>query len=866
MWPVLACSLTTPVCAALLHACGPFFTLPWLSRAQLATAGSTQHTIERASPDVPTLTMEETVVHVAATRNDPTAQKPTRISGDSVTQSPVRSGLQRRSLSRASNATQEAAGSVGRSLQHTASAGAMRSGDAVDAHAENAAFSAFAVQQTAFLPTFSTQAALDKRYTPHAPKLVSRVALLLLNTAPRMFNHMRGNKLRDLIINAIPRGAGQVCFMNNPWSGLLMVAGLAINMTPQYTLFGVAGLVLSTVFAAWLRVGWAPIRSGLFGYNGILVGYSLPILMYGVNDSDASLRSILSSAFAVVLFSFLCVILTISLGNLMVPSISCPPFTLPFNISAMLYYLCVASSQAFILNASGQPAPHYRLIAGDRYWQAWENEAYFANGWEVIQVVFRGVSQVFLCDYWPSGVIVVCALALCSRISACMAVWGSGVGMLTGMFFGASKADIFLGLWGYNSVLACIAVGGMFFVMSARTFMLATACAFLCAVLQGAMMVLLAPSGVATLTMPFCLGTIVFVLVQRTLPDFIPVQLQSLTTPEEHLARAREAAREMREAVRLWKRINQCKERAVQRVIRIRRGMVLLCAQSTQAAGASGGTTEWNGLPASVALSAVLSYLRSTGEFEHVSESGAEAIVRRMVGDSVLPAGFEMGTIAEETTSPVFSRPGVGVAPGPGGTAVGSQSTSAWHVNGSSNSLQAPMSVNSAPAPRMHGWIPFKNMFEGDDSSDATRGGPNVVMLALEHAWLCHVAAHPGTAAMYRHKPVRVWRLQAHFASKRLPPAAIKEAVKAAAPSRQSGGSGGDEGRSSSTGSSSRQLLQMSGVSDRNLHAGGGGGGGGGGGALRSASNRLLGSGLTVTSPHSVRYIESQELKQQPQS
>lgn len=52
------------------------------------------------------------------------------------------------------------------------------------------------------------------------------------------------------------------------------------------------------------------------------------------------------------------------------------------------------------------------------------------------------------------------------------------------MFFGVSRSALYEGLWGYNSVLACIAVGGMFFVPRPRTFLLATLCAFLCAVMQ----------------------------------------------------------------------------------------------------------------------------------------------------------------------------------------------------------------------------------------------------------------------------------------------------------------------------------------------------------------------------------------------
>jgi hypothetical protein len=59
----------------------------------------------------------------------------------------------------------------------------------------------------------------------------------------------------------------------------------------------------------------------------------------------------------------------------------------------------------------------------------------------------------------PQAGLWICAgLGVCSLISMGVAIMGSALGLLTGMFFGASKASLFAGLWGYNSVLACIAV------------------------------------------------------------------------------------------------------------------------------------------------------------------------------------------------------------------------------------------------------------------------------------------------------------------------------------------------------------------------------------------------------------------------
>jgi urea transporter len=104
---------------------------------------------------------------------------------------------------------------------------------------------------------------------------------------------------------------------------------------------------------------------------------------------------------AVVIFSFFAVILTVSLGNAMVGVTRTPPFTLPFNIGAMLYFLCASGSRNFILGTKA-PALPSRLSGsgaeGVGYLLSWDDQGYFDDGGEVVKAVFRGISQVFLSD------------------------------------------------------------------------------------------------------------------------------------------------------------------------------------------------------------------------------------------------------------------------------------------------------------------------------------------------------------------------------------------------------------------------------------------------------------------------------------
>jgi hypothetical protein len=75
----------------------------------------------------------------------------------------------------------------------------------------------------------------------------------------------------------------------------------------------------------------------------------------------------------------------------------------------------------------------------------------------------------------------------------------------------------------------------MFFYPSPAAFMLATLCGLLSAMTGGWLAAVFMPIGLPTCTLPFCLATLAFVLLQDSIPALRPIPLSLITTPEAHL-------------------------------------------------------------------------------------------------------------------------------------------------------------------------------------------------------------------------------------------------------------------------------------------------------------------------------------------
>ncbi|CAM5112745.1 unnamed protein product, partial [Eretmochelys imbricata] len=294
-------------------------------------------------------------------------------------------------------------------------------------------------------------------------------------------------------IDWVLRGISQVMFVNNPLSGLLILAGLLIQ-NPWWTLTGCSGTVVSTLTALILSQDRSAIAAGLFGYNGVLVG----LLMAVFSDKEDYYWWLLLPVVVTSMAwprSFQC--FRFSLRE-MGPSCSHPAFQ----------YCCVSllgrhwALQPLLPYHALQPVTSVPNIT----WS--EIKAPL-----LLQSIPVGIGQVYGCDNpWTGGIFLV-ALLISSPLICLHAAIGSAVGMLAALTIATPFDKVYFGLGSYNRVLASIAIGGMFYALTWQTHFLALACALFCAYAGAALANILSVIGLPACTWPFCFSALLFLLL-----------------------------------------------------------------------------------------------------------------------------------------------------------------------------------------------------------------------------------------------------------------------------------------------------------------------------------------------------------------
>ena len=218
-----------------------------------------------------------------------------------------------------------------------------------------------------------------------------------------------------------------------------------------------------------------------------------------------------------------------------------PPFTLAFNFITLIFLIGALNYANG--RVGGLIAPADAQVTRGQVSNALRSaaDAATANNVEgVLNAILRGISQLFFANSIVAGIIIIVGIAVGSRIAAIFALVGSTVGMLTGLALGANGVAIYNGLWGFNSFDAALAVGGVFFVLTWRSGLLAVGCAVLAALLFGAIASLFIALGPAGADAAVLLRDARLRAPQgRERQSSTAVEVADITTPEEHLARAR---------------------------------------------------------------------------------------------------------------------------------------------------------------------------------------------------------------------------------------------------------------------------------------------------------------------------------------
>lgn len=295
-------------------------------------------------------------------------------------------------------------------------------------------------------------------------------------------------------LKVLMRGTGQVMFQDNAWTGLFFMAGIFYGSyatgNPAVAWGALLGVFMSTITGYLLRYPVEKGMTGLWGFNGVLVGCALPTFLGNVP----------LMWLAIIVFSSMTTWVMVGL-NLVLAPYKVSAFTFPFVLTT--WFILMAARIMHGLPDSGLGAPE---LPGN-----FSSDFHTGIG-NLLEYWLRGISQVFLVNSWVTGLLFLIGLAISSRWAAIWAAIASAVALGTAILYQCNGGDIANGLFGFSPVLTGIALGTTFYHVNWRTAIWSLLGIFATVFIQAGMDTFFSPLGIPTLTGPFCVATWLFLL------------------------------------------------------------------------------------------------------------------------------------------------------------------------------------------------------------------------------------------------------------------------------------------------------------------------------------------------------------------
>jgi urea transporter len=305
---------------------------------------------------------------------------------------------------------------------------------------------------------------------------------------------------------ALLRGAGQVMFQGHAWTGFFFIVGIFWGAyesgTPLVAWGAVVGLMVATMAGLAVGLPRHEGESGLWGFNGILVGCAFPTF----------LGSTLYMWLALIFCAALTTWVRVGFNNVMKPW-HVNSLTFPFVFCTWVFLF--ASRMLPGVPPTALPSPMLEVF-DPGFW------GFPLHAGELARIWLRGIAQVFLIDSWVTGIFFLVGLLIANRWAFLWAALSSAIALLCILVLRGAGYEVVRGLYGYSAVLTGIALATTFHrpgLVSGCWAVLGIVCTVF---VQAAMDALLLPFGIPPLTAPFCIATWLFLLPMFRLDDAEP--------------------------------------------------------------------------------------------------------------------------------------------------------------------------------------------------------------------------------------------------------------------------------------------------------------------------------------------------------
>ncbi len=309
-------------------------------------------------------------------------------------------------------------------------------------------------------------------------------------------------------LDTVLHSYSQVLFAQSRLVGVLVL--LATFVVPVVGAVGLLGLVLSSLVCHTLDLDREAVRTGQLGYNALLVFLAIGALL----DRGPAFWGL------VIVTAFLVVLVHVGMSGALRYHLRLPALSLPFVATTWVVLAAV---------------PHIRGLSWTEHIAALDLGDF--PGPPVLDDLLRSLGAIFFQPHWVAGVLVLTALVVWSRIATVYAFIGFAVAVAADRFIFAFPPDFVHMYVGFNFMMTAVAVGGIFYVPSRASLLLAGMSALVCGLGSVALHTWLQPVGMPVLALPFNLTVmlVLYALSQRKV-DASPRSVDVLGgSPEETL-------------------------------------------------------------------------------------------------------------------------------------------------------------------------------------------------------------------------------------------------------------------------------------------------------------------------------------------
>jgi len=288
------------------------------------------------------------------------------------------------------------------------------------------------------------------------------------------------------------KSISQVVLLENPISGLIILIAITIA-NYKLGIITLLSAIISVLVAHAAGGDKNIIEQGLFGYNSVLTGLALLLLL------DGNMRwivALVGAAFATIF--------TAAMMNFF-KDLDTPVLTFPYIV--LTWFVILASYHLEVLTITSSLVPqdlsHWQLKI--------EGPVNLIGG------LIAGIGQMYFQDKLLSGVLIILAVFWANRKMGIYAVIGTAVSWIAAYALGGAHNVINMGLYGYNGVLTILAVSSVFDADKPFALISGVAATIITVPITAGISTWLLPYGLPALTMPFVVVTWIFVGARKIL-------------------------------------------------------------------------------------------------------------------------------------------------------------------------------------------------------------------------------------------------------------------------------------------------------------------------------------------------------------